>query len=95
MNRLREMGRPDLFKPWLVGSQACEEYFRLTRACTSTGSTMVNFTLLEFLHRSRKVDASFRLTAQGVQDGIKYPRFKQPFENAGQQPEDIRNSKSN
>lgn len=79
---LKELNLPNLFKPWKTGSQSCEGYFRLARSCSTSGSTCVNFTVKGFLiDCCRKVDASYRLCAQGVIDGIKYPRFKQPFSN--------------
>jgi len=42
---------------------------------------MTNFTVRDcLLSRCPRVDANIRLTAQGVKDGIKYPRFKRPFD---------------
>lgn len=79
---LKELNLPNLFKPWKTGSQSYEGYFRLARSCSTAGSTCVNFTVKGFLiDCCRKVDASYRLCAQGVIDGIKYPRFQQPFDN--------------
>lgn len=45
-----------LFLPFLMSSQTCEEFFRTARSMTSTESTVVNFTLLEFLYRTRRID---------------------------------------
>ena len=74
---LREDGTPELFKPWLYGSQQCETFFKAVRSCTTYGSTAVNFSLRELLYsRCRKVDTHLLLTALGVEDNINYPRFR-------------------
>ena len=78
--KLRNILKPELFLPWLYSSQSCEAYFRAARSCSSSHSTQVNFSLKEFLcSRCRKIDASLRLTASGVKNGLIYPRCKRPF----------------
>ncbi|EFX70567.1 hypothetical protein DAPPUDRAFT_328025 [Daphnia pulex] len=73
--------KPEAFKPWLCTSQPCESYFRGGRSCTTNCSTMVNFTAREFFkYRCRKIDATIRLTSDGVKDGLSYPRFERPFD---------------
>ncbi|KAK4045387.1 hypothetical protein OUZ56_032994 [Daphnia magna] len=73
--------KPESFKPWLCTSQPCESYFRGGRSCTANYSTMINFTARDFLKcRCRKIDATIRLTAEGVKDGLSYPRFERPFD---------------
>ncbi|KAK4012282.1 hypothetical protein OUZ56_021383 [Daphnia magna] len=73
--------KPESFKPWLCTSQPCESYFRGGRSCTANYSTMINFTARDFLKcRCRKIDANIRLTAEGVKDGLSYPRFERPFD---------------
>ncbi len=63
--------KPEAFKPWLCTSQPCESYFRGGRSCTANCSTMVNFTAREFFKSwCRKIDATIRLTADGVKDGL-------------------------
>lgn len=42
---------------WLCNSQPCEAYFRKARSQTSTYCTVVNFSLLDFLHRSKRIQA--------------------------------------
>jgi hypothetical protein len=54
--QMHKENTPELFLPWLFGSQACESYFKTTRSCSSVGSSQTNFTLTEFLtSRCRKV----------------------------------------
>ncbi len=58
-------------------------YFRAARSCSFSHSTQVNFSLKEFLcSRCRKIDASLRLTASGVKNGLIYPRCKRPFDSS-------------
>jgi len=66
--------KPHLFKPWLFSSQPCECLFRTLRSFSSMNSTQVNFTLKDLFCRCKRVDACIRLTAQGIEDGIEYPR---------------------
>jgi hypothetical protein len=41
----------------------------------------VNVTAREFFKsRYRKIDATIRLTADGVKGGLSYPRFERPFD---------------
>ena len=46
------------FLPWLLGSQACEQTFRTARSMTSTFSTIINFSMLGFLHQGCKSNCS-------------------------------------
>lgn len=52
---LREMKCPEFFLPTLFNSQTCENFFRITRSMTSTNCTMVNFSMLEVLHRLKRL----------------------------------------
>lgn len=73
--------RPELFQPWKFSSQSCEAFFRALRAFSYAQSTQVNFTMKElFVSRCQKVDATIRLTAQGQQDGLDYPRERRAFD---------------
>ena len=73
--------QPESLKPWLCTSQPCESYFRGGRSCTANYSTMINFTARDFFkRRCRNIDATIRLTAEGVKDGLSYPRFELPFD---------------
>ena len=85
---LKKHGQQYLYKPSNFGSQSCESYFRTNRSYSTSESTQVNFTLFEFLNsRAPKLDASMRLTADGVRDGLKYPRHKRPFDDMSLDPE--------
>lgn len=52
--KLRNMNRPDMFLPMLMGSQSCKSTFRQLRSMTTTYSTVVNFTMLEMIGRIKK-----------------------------------------
>lgn len=45
------------FLPWLCSSQPCEKIFRQTRSMTSTYVTMVNFDMLDFTQRLKRIQA--------------------------------------
>ena len=60
--------------PWLLGSQACEQTFRAARSMTSTFLTIINFTLLGFLHRLHRLQIQFELESEMKETGIIYPR---------------------
>ncbi|XP_031332934.1 uncharacterized protein LOC116163219, partial [Photinus pyralis] len=46
---------PNMFLPHLMSSQPCEQLFRATRSMTSTYSTVVNYSMLEILHRLNRI----------------------------------------
>ena len=62
------------FLPWLLGSQACKQTFRAARSMTSTFSTVINFSMLEFLHRLHRLQIQIMLESEMQETGIKYPR---------------------
>ncbi|KAE8746002.1 hypothetical protein FOCC_FOCC007260 [Frankliniella occidentalis] len=70
---------PHLFKPWLCSSQPCESFFRSARSLTSTFSTVINFSILEMLHKIRRIEyltnATFKLKGR-----YKFPRQMRAFE---------------
>ncbi|CAH1106806.1 unnamed protein product [Psylliodes chrysocephalus] len=45
----------NMFTPWLMSSQPCEQLFRATRSITSTYSTVVNYSMLEILNRLNRI----------------------------------------
>lgn len=47
--------QPQMFLPWLMSSQPCEEMFRATRSMTTTFSTIVNYSMQEILNRINKI----------------------------------------
>lgn len=56
MMYFRDTNQEELFMPWLCHSQHCEKCFRHLRALTSTGSTVVNFSILDMLYRLRRIE---------------------------------------
>lgn len=53
---LRDSKQDHLFLIWLFNSQGCESFFRLARSMTTTESTVINFTMLQFLYRVRRIE---------------------------------------
>lgn len=45
-----------LFTPTLTGSQPCESTFRQLRSMTTTQSTVINFSVMDMLHRMNKIE---------------------------------------
>ena len=58
------------FLPWLLGSQACEQTFKAAR----TFSTIINFSMLGFLHRLHRLQIQQQLESETQETGISYPR---------------------
>ena len=58
------------FLPWLLGSQACEKTFRAAQSMTSTFSTIINFSMLEFLHRLHRLQIQLQLESVVQETGI-------------------------
>lgn len=54
-NWCRDLGRPDLFIPSQMNSQASEGTFRAIRSLSTTRSTRINADILEFLQRSSRL----------------------------------------
>lgn len=59
MNSERNM--PQLLT-WLYSSQACEKFFRETRAMSSMFSTIVNYTMLDMLRRLKRIQTMNEIT---------------------------------
>lgn len=53
---LRSIDRPDLFLPFLFGSQQCESIFRKLRSFTTTFSTVANCSVKEMCGRLSKIE---------------------------------------
>lgn len=70
-----EHGTPKFFCPDLYASQPCEKTFRQVRSFTSTFSTVVNFNMLDVIHRIKKVQLQSDIIADW-KDDIKFPRFE-------------------
>lgn len=54
--KLRNSGEDNQFVTVLMGSQTCEEFFRSLRSLSSTQWTSINFTLLEMLHKIKRIE---------------------------------------
>lgn len=73
IRRLRDEGLPELFIPELFSSQACEKFFRAARSLCATFATVVNFDLLEFLRRLRRIELQGQIVTQLSGDFV-FPR---------------------
>lgn len=72
--RMRDEGSPELFHPVYFSSQACEGFFRAARSETTTASTVVNFSMKEFLRRRGRIELQ-AVIANQLQDKFFFPRF--------------------
>lgn len=50
----RELNKPEMFLPYETNSQPCENFFRNIRSMGSTNYTVINFNMLELLHKIRR-----------------------------------------
>jgi hypothetical protein len=64
-----------MFVPWLWSSQPCEKLFRSTRSMTTTYSTVVNYSILDIIHRLNRIQVLQNITVD-LQDKIHFPREK-------------------
>jgi len=72
-----------LFLPWHHSSQACEKLFRSTRSMTSTYSTVVNFSLNDFIRKLTRIEIlnfiqnNLGITAESnSENNLVFPREK-------------------
>ncbi|KAK4881467.1 hypothetical protein RN001_004786 [Aquatica leii] len=72
---LKYYNEPSLFLPWLKSSQPCEKTFRAIRSQTSTFSTVVNFSMLEILHRLHRLQTINEILCD-LDDTYIFPREK-------------------
>lgn len=82
----RENDCADLFIPWLFSSQSCEKFFRTSRSMTSTLSTVVNFSILEFSHRINRIFFQSEIE-QELHEKYIFPRFEERMKNGVQKKE--------
>lgn len=52
------------FLPWLSNSQPCETFFRKARSQSSTYCTVINFSMLDFLHRAKRIQAQDEIVCE-------------------------------
>jgi hypothetical protein len=69
---------PEVFVPWLMGSQSCEQTFRSLRSMTGNFSTIINFSMLGMLQRLHKLSIKEELQSQSEieQHQIRLPRVE-------------------
>lgn len=80
IRKLRDDNTPELFLPWLFSSQACEEFFRAARSMTSTLSTVVNFSIYEFINRAKRIEFSLYATNKLAKEGYQFPKDQRKAE---------------
>lgn len=61
--KLRDLDNLDFFLPTLYNSQTCENFFRLARSFTTTESTVINFSVYQFLHRLKRIEIAENIQA--------------------------------
>lgn len=71
----RDKNEPHLFLPCLFSSQPCECFFRHARSMTSTQSTVINFTMLDFIHKAKRIQMQEQLKCKLKNDFV-FPRQK-------------------
>ena len=78
MMRDNHADQPEVFTPWLMGSQSCEQKFRILRSITGTFSTMINFSLLGMTQRLYKLSINEVLQSQSEAEkhNIRFPRLE-------------------
>lgn len=72
MLRLKEKGMDKLFRTELLGSQPCENHFRHGRSMTSTNSTITNFSALQMIQRTSRIEL------MNIISRIEMPNFNFP-----------------
>ncbi|KAE8737840.1 hypothetical protein FOCC_FOCC016691 [Frankliniella occidentalis] len=73
--KFRDNDLPIYFLTHLYSSQPCETFFRLARSMTTTESTVINFSIKEFLARVRRIDMLQYCTCK-LGDKLEFPKEK-------------------
>lgn len=73
--KCRNSQRPEDFCVWQYSSQPCESFFRKARSQSSTYCTVVNFSMLDFLHRAKRIQAQDDI-AVNLQEKYAFARQK-------------------
>lgn len=74
---LRKINKPELFKPFLFESQACESLFRQLRSMSTVYSTVTNCSIREITSRISKIQYQNDIM-QRTSQLFEYPRFNKP-----------------
>lgn len=75
MINCRDKNETHLFLPCLFSSQPCECFFRHARSMTSTQSTVINFTMLDFIYKAKRIQLQEELKCKLKNDFV-FPREK-------------------
>lgn len=75
--KLKKEGCEDLFLPNLCQSQTCEAFFRSARSLTTVYSTVINFSVLDLLHKAKRIELQDAIAAE-LQGEFVFPRRNKP-----------------
>ncbi|KAK3911470.1 30S ribosomal protein S4E [Frankliniella fusca] len=73
--KFRESDLPMYFLFHLYSSQPCEMFFRLARSMTTTQSTVINFSMKDFLEKVRRIDILQYCTCK-LANKLEFPKEK-------------------
>ena len=73
--KFRDENCPESLIFHIFSSQACESFFRLARSMTTTESTVINFSMKEFLQKVRRIDMLHHVSSK-LNDKLVFPREK-------------------
>ncbi|XP_067203736.1 uncharacterized protein [Linepithema humile] len=76
IQKLRDCNMSHLFMPPLFSSQPCEAFFRQIRSMSTTYSTIVNCSLLDVIHRIKKIQLQTDILASKLNKNISFPRIE-------------------
>lgn len=74
---LKKINKPELFKPFLYESQACESQFRQLRSMSTVFSTVTNCSVKEAISRISKIQYQNEIM-QRTSQHFEYPGFNKP-----------------
>ncbi|KAE8741648.1 hypothetical protein FOCC_FOCC012851 [Frankliniella occidentalis] len=75
IRKLRNFRKPALFIPWLFPSQPCESFFKRARSMSTTFSTVVNCSMLDFIHRVSRIDFQGEIESRLSDEGYIFPQY--------------------
>lgn len=74
--KLKRLGRPDMFLPFLFDSQPCERTFRMLRSLGTINFTKINFSLQELLHMIARVELQNNIIFEKLaNENIEFPQM--------------------
>lgn len=76
---LKRTNSPNLFMPWIYGSQPCENYFRLIRSLSSTFSMVANCSVKEMLERMNKIQLLSDISNDSTTEFVFLKRMRQTY----------------